>query len=337
MSKKISKLEKETNQWKQRWEKSNGALLNMAADKQTRDAEMAKLNQKVSLLQELCKVFQRERTELLTQLRAATDGRDETGSSGGIDNKINTKQVEELSKDCQNLKENLVQLQGSLAETIFESKTDDVDSKENDEKIAHKDAATASVILPENKEEIKVSGEENNEDKKSVKVVDEEVKGDDATSSTLDAQKNSDKIVVGDVKVEEKVEESIKLKENTPEIVDESMKIDDEGSEECASFEVIDKTALDETDATEGVVDLAPASSSNDSNDVKNDKVDEAKTTTTTTTTCTLQQSDTNSNNKKEIDLKDLSSSSSGEEKKNSDKPAKKIKVSLIKRITKLF
>ncbi|XP_063982838.1 gamma-taxilin [Diachasmimorpha longicaudata] len=120
MSKKILKLEKETSLWKQRWENSHAALLDMAAEKQTRDGEMSKLTHKLSLLQELCKAFQKERTELLSQLRAHANSSDDPTKT----NKIDIQQVEDLSKDCQDLRENLVQLQGSLAEVIFESENE---------------------------------------------------------------------------------------------------------------------------------------------------------------------------------------------------------------------
>lgn len=72
MSKKILKLEKETNMWKSRWEKSQTALLEMATDKQTRDNEIANMNKKCSLLQELCKAFQQERATLLAQLKESS-------------------------------------------------------------------------------------------------------------------------------------------------------------------------------------------------------------------------------------------------------------------------
>ncbi|XP_011309873.1 alpha-taxilin [Fopius arisanus] len=65
MSKKIIEWETKTTLWKKRWEKSHEALLEMATDKQAREAEMSKLTDKYSILQELCKAFQRERAELL--------------------------------------------------------------------------------------------------------------------------------------------------------------------------------------------------------------------------------------------------------------------------------
>lgn len=96
MSKKILKLEKETNMWKQRWEKSHHALLEMATDKQTRDAEIATLNRKCSLLQELCKAFQKERTTLLDQLKDKT-----TKLDLEIDQQLKTEDNKELIKSIE--------------------------------------------------------------------------------------------------------------------------------------------------------------------------------------------------------------------------------------------
>lgn len=73
MSKKILKLEKETNMWKTRCERSNAVIIEMATDKQSRDAEIVQLNKKSSLLQELCKAFQQERANLLVQLKEKTN------------------------------------------------------------------------------------------------------------------------------------------------------------------------------------------------------------------------------------------------------------------------
>lgn len=120
MSKKIVKLEKETSLWKQRWEKSHASLLEMATDKQNRDTEMSKLNHKLSLLQELCKAFQRERTELLAQLRAVNGPAASSVHNIKLD-KVDIKQVEDLTQDCQQLKDDLAHLQDNLSETIVET------------------------------------------------------------------------------------------------------------------------------------------------------------------------------------------------------------------------
>lgn len=76
MSKKILKLEKETHVWKTRWEKSNAALIEIAADKQLKDSEIVKLNKKCSLLHELCKAIQQERATLLSQLKQKNSNND---------------------------------------------------------------------------------------------------------------------------------------------------------------------------------------------------------------------------------------------------------------------
>ncbi|XP_015585769.1 beta-taxilin [Cephus cinctus] len=69
MSSQILKLEMETRTWKQRWENSQTALLEMAADKQQRDAEFATTCKKLTQLKQLCRTLQNERTSLLAQLR----------------------------------------------------------------------------------------------------------------------------------------------------------------------------------------------------------------------------------------------------------------------------
>jgi hypothetical protein len=81
MSKKICKLEKETSSWKQRWEKSHQALLEMAADKQQRDGELALATRQLAQLQKLCRTLQAERTSLLAQIKAEEVAK--TGAEGG--------------------------------------------------------------------------------------------------------------------------------------------------------------------------------------------------------------------------------------------------------------
>ncbi|XP_064488723.1 alpha-taxilin-like isoform X2 [Ornithodoros turicata] len=68
MSKKIKKLEKETLQWKNRWESSNKALAEMAADKDKRDQELVAAQQRVITLEKLCRALQLERNELNKKL-----------------------------------------------------------------------------------------------------------------------------------------------------------------------------------------------------------------------------------------------------------------------------
>ena len=69
MTKKLKNLEKETATWKLRWEKSNKALLDMATEKQQRDALLANTTKQVTQLEKLCRALQTERTSLISQLK----------------------------------------------------------------------------------------------------------------------------------------------------------------------------------------------------------------------------------------------------------------------------
>ncbi|GBM15461.1 Alpha-taxilin [Araneus ventricosus] len=67
-SKKIKKLEKETNVYKQKWENSNNALLEMINHKEKQDKEFANAQQRIATLEKLCRALQAERNELRNRL-----------------------------------------------------------------------------------------------------------------------------------------------------------------------------------------------------------------------------------------------------------------------------
>ncbi|XP_065225008.1 gamma-taxilin [Planococcus citri] len=69
MSDKIIKLEHETAAWKQRWEKTQNALLEMASEKQKSDQEIIVAAKQMSTLHKLCRTLQAERTQLLAKLK----------------------------------------------------------------------------------------------------------------------------------------------------------------------------------------------------------------------------------------------------------------------------
>ncbi|GAB6020857.1 hypothetical protein CHUAL_003507 [Chamberlinius hualienensis] len=73
MSKKIKKLESETGTWKARWENSNKAFLEMAKEKQIHEADVGKMQKKISQLEKLCRALQVERNTLHQQLTAPSD------------------------------------------------------------------------------------------------------------------------------------------------------------------------------------------------------------------------------------------------------------------------
>ncbi|XP_046751762.1 gamma-taxilin isoform X1 [Diprion similis] len=170
MSKKILKLEKETSSWKQRWENSHAALLEMAADKQQRDAELATTSRKLAQLQQLCRALQGERASLLAQLRgkdAASAGPEATDEAVNEESIKSIKQVDDISKDCQQLKENLVYLQGSLAEAIKkeeEEKLQKADKEEAQRQKQEPDERQKVVILNTNVEHSTESKSEINDE-----------------------------------------------------------------------------------------------------------------------------------------------------------------------------
>lgn len=69
MSKKIKKLEKETVQWKLRWESSNNALVGLSTEKQNREKELVAAQQRVITLEKLCRALQLERNELSQKVK----------------------------------------------------------------------------------------------------------------------------------------------------------------------------------------------------------------------------------------------------------------------------
>uniref|UniRef100_A0A1A8C6R2 Taxilin gamma n=1 Tax=Nothobranchius kadleci TaxID=1051664 RepID=A0A1A8C6R2_NOTKA len=68
MTKKIKKLEKETTQWRTKWESNNQALLQMAEEKTLRDSHFKALQGKLELLERLCRALQKERNDLSNRL-----------------------------------------------------------------------------------------------------------------------------------------------------------------------------------------------------------------------------------------------------------------------------
>ncbi|XP_013792864.1 gamma-taxilin-like isoform X2 [Limulus polyphemus] len=72
MSKKVKNLEKETSQWKLKWENSNRALIDMASEKQKQDQQLIVAHQRILTLEKLCRALQTERNQLQSQLKNQT-------------------------------------------------------------------------------------------------------------------------------------------------------------------------------------------------------------------------------------------------------------------------
>ncbi|XP_049575121.1 gamma-taxilin isoform X1 [Syngnathus scovelli] len=68
MTKKLKKLEKETTQWRTKWESNNQTLLRMAEEKTLQDGHFKALQGKLELLERLCRALQKERNDLNNEL-----------------------------------------------------------------------------------------------------------------------------------------------------------------------------------------------------------------------------------------------------------------------------
>lgn len=64
----MTRLEKETAVWKQKWESTHKALLALAAEKQVKDNEVSLQCRQLQQLQKLCRTLQSDRASLILQL-----------------------------------------------------------------------------------------------------------------------------------------------------------------------------------------------------------------------------------------------------------------------------
>lgn len=71
MTKKLKGLEKETALWKQRWEKSNCLLTEMALEKKQRDSELLSTTKQLAQLEKLCRAMQTERVSLIAEIKSS--------------------------------------------------------------------------------------------------------------------------------------------------------------------------------------------------------------------------------------------------------------------------
>lgn len=128
MSKNMKKLEKDSTQWRTKYEKNNAALLDLMSEKQVRDEHIKKTARQLFQLQKLCRTLQSERAVVLKTLKEnniecppipeITNEPEpdfmKTPTIPVFDSKSN--KMETMQKNCNELKENLLQLQGQLNE-----------------------------------------------------------------------------------------------------------------------------------------------------------------------------------------------------------------------------
>lgn len=127
MAKNTRKLEKETLEWKSKWEKSNAILIELATEKKERDEHAARCSKQVDQLQKLLRALQNERSHLYKVLRdnniecpampqlppepEPMQIQASATSSGGAADKD---KMEIMSRNCAELKQTLANLQSQM-------------------------------------------------------------------------------------------------------------------------------------------------------------------------------------------------------------------------------
>ncbi|XP_057696347.1 gamma-taxilin-like isoform X2 [Corythoichthys intestinalis] len=98
MTKKIKKLEKETTQWRTKWESNNQTLLQMAEEKTLRDGHFKALQGKLELLERLCRALQKERNDLNNQLSLMQEHSDEPPPQLGSEEDVGEDETKGIRK-----------------------------------------------------------------------------------------------------------------------------------------------------------------------------------------------------------------------------------------------
>lgn len=127
MAKRIKLLEKESYEWRIKYEKCNRSLLNMVADKQAQDQYVQKSARQLAQLQKLCRTLQAERGTLLDVLKANNIERPPMPELPPEPKDIEpapqpSDKLDAMSRNCSELKATLAQLQGQMNAISLEQK-----------------------------------------------------------------------------------------------------------------------------------------------------------------------------------------------------------------------
>lgn len=128
MAKRIKQLEKENYEWRLKYEKSNRALLEMVTDKQAQEAYVQKSAKQLAQLQKLCRTLQAERTALIDTLKVNNIERPPMPELPPEPIDIapppqHTAKLDAMTRNCQELKATLAQLQGQMNAMSLEQPT----------------------------------------------------------------------------------------------------------------------------------------------------------------------------------------------------------------------
>lgn len=150
MSKRIKLLEKESYEWRVKYEKCNRSLLNMVADKQAQDQYVQKSARQLAQLQKLCRTLQAERGTLLDLLKANNIERPPMPELPPEPKDIEpapqpSDKLDAMTRNCNELKATLAQLQGQMNAISLEQK------EKPKSKASEVTAATATTKKPKAK------------------------------------------------------------------------------------------------------------------------------------------------------------------------------------------
>ncbi|GAB0097370.1 alpha-taxilin [Sergentomyia squamirostris] len=152
MSKKIIKLEKERNEWKLKFEKSNVAVLELASDKQLQDQILNKTTRQLDQLQKLCRFLQADRALLVGVLKDNNIERPplaelppEQEPVVGSEPSPQDDKLERMLRNCSEFKQNLALLQNQLSSITKPSTSQETTVKKSKSKNKKKDTTKAST------------------------------------------------------------------------------------------------------------------------------------------------------------------------------------------------
>lgn len=123
MSKNARKLEKESLEWKRKWEKSNATLIELATEKKERDDHAMRCNKQVDQLQKLLRALQNERSHLYKVIKEnnvevpplpVLPPEPEHLQTKPINSVADKDKMEIMSKNCAELKQTLANLQNQM-------------------------------------------------------------------------------------------------------------------------------------------------------------------------------------------------------------------------------
>uniref|UniRef100_A0A1A9VVX4 Alpha-taxilin n=1 Tax=Glossina austeni TaxID=7395 RepID=A0A1A9VVX4_GLOAU len=123
MSKNTRKIEKESLEWKRKWEKSNATLIELATEKKERDEHALRCNKQVEQLQKLLRALQNERNHLYKVIKEhnidvpplpVLPPEPEPLKVTPINNAADKDKMEVMSRNCAELKMTLANLQNQM-------------------------------------------------------------------------------------------------------------------------------------------------------------------------------------------------------------------------------